>query len=83
MVVKINGVDFKHLLDEMCEPQILIGKQSCGMDTSVLNELFRGMEERLVTIDLSEQELESMSFFELTSYMLGFKAGESHVRNQF
>lgn len=77
MKVKVNGRE-----ENWFTPRLMLGTMRNGMDNSRIhpNEVER-ME--YIVWDLTEQDLARMSFFDLTSYMLGFKAGESHVRSQF
>ena len=70
MVVRINGRE-----EDWFTPRLMLGTMGKGMG---------GIETvEYITFDLTEKELMSMSFFDLTSYMLGFKAGESYAASQF
>ena len=70
MKVRVNGRE-----EDWFTPRLMLGSMGKGMDSIERVEY--------ITFDLTEKELMSMSFFDLTSYMLGFKAGESHAASQF
>lgn len=64
MRITING-------EAMFRPRLVLGSMGTGMDTSIGEFLLPGdLEGRMLTVDLSEEEVEAMSFLALVSYMV-------------